>query len=130
MPDRGEHAHIETTFGDQDLRGFGLNPGDGAQQFDDLGVGFEHELDPLGQVLQLQVERVDVRERLRDHDPVMLDRETALKRFSKLRNLRAHLALGELSELLWVGHSAEERFEQRPSLAGVNPGPKILTHHG
>ncbi len=35
--------------------------------------GARHELDPLGQVLQRGVERVDVREQLRDHDPVMLD---------------------------------------------------------
>ena len=35
----------------------------------------EHELDPLAQVLQRGVERVDMREQLRDHHPVMLDRK-------------------------------------------------------
>ena len=73
MPDRREHGHVETAFGDQDLRGVRLDAGDRAEQLDDLGVRGEHELDPLAQVLQRGVERVDVREQLRDHDPVMLD---------------------------------------------------------
>ena len=79
MPDRGEHAHVEPALGDQDLRGVLLDAGDRAQQLDDLSVRCEHELDPLGEVLQRGVERVDVREQLRDHDPVMLDLEPALE---------------------------------------------------
>ncbi len=115
MPDGWEHAHIKTAFGDQDLRGVGLDPGDRAQQLDDLDVRFEHELDSLGQILQRYVEGVDVREQLRDHDPVMLDREAALERLAELRDLRAHLSLGQFSELFWVGDSGEERFEHRAS---------------
>ena len=114
MPDGREHAHVETALGDQDLRGVGLDAGDRAQQLDDLGVRGEHELDPLAQVLQRGVERVDVREQLRDHDPVMLDREAALERLAELRDLRAHLALGELSELLGIGDAGQQRFEHRP----------------
>ena len=77
------------------------------------GVWREHVLDPLGQVLQRGVERVDVREQLRDHDPVMLDREAALERVVELRDLRAHLALGQLGELLGIGDARQERFEHR-----------------
>jgi hypothetical protein len=51
-----------------------LDAGDRGEQLDDLGVRRKHELDPLAEVLQRRVERVDVREQLRDHDPVMLDR--------------------------------------------------------
>jgi len=56
-----------------------------------------------------------VREQLRDHDPVMLDREAALERVFELRDLGAHLSLGELSELFWVRNSGEERFKHRAS---------------
>ena len=59
-----------------------LDAGDGAQQFDDLGVWGEDELDPLAQVLQRDIECVDVREQLGDHDPVVLDLEAALERFA------------------------------------------------
>ena len=78
VPDRWEHGHVQAALGDQDLRGVRLDAGDRAQQLDDLGVRGEHELDPLAQVLQRRVERVDVREQLRDHDPVVLDLEAAL----------------------------------------------------
>ena len=50
---------------------------------------------------------------LRDHDPVVLDREAALQRFAQLRDLGAHLALGELGELLGVVHTGQQRFEHR-----------------
>jgi len=49
--------------------------GDGAQQLDDPGVWGERQLDPFGEVLDRGVELVDVREQLRDHDPVMLELE-------------------------------------------------------
>ena len=62
MPDGWEQRHVQAAFGDQDLGGVRLDAGDGAQQFDDLGVGGEDELDPLAQVLQRDIERVDVRE--------------------------------------------------------------------
>ena len=39
--------------------------------------GASTQLDLLGQVLQFGIERVDVREQLRDHHAVMLDREAA-----------------------------------------------------
>ena len=39
---------------------------------------------PVAQVLQRGVERADVREQLRDHDSVMLDREAALERVFEL----------------------------------------------
>ena len=119
MPRGWEHGHVEAAFGDQDLCGLGLDARDRAQQLDDVGVWGEHMLDPLGQVLQRRVERVDVREQLRDHDPVMLDREPALKRVFELRDLGSHLALGELGELLGVGDPGEERFEHRASGLGV-----------
>ena len=73
-----ELAHIETAFGDQYLGGVRLDAGDRAQQLDDLGVRGQDVLDPLAQVLQRGVERVDVREQLGDHDPVVLDLEAAL----------------------------------------------------
>ncbi len=82
MPDGREHGHVEPAFGDQDLGGVCLNAGDRAQQLDDVGVRSEHELDPLGEVLQCGVERVDVREQLGDHDPVVLDREAARERLA------------------------------------------------
>jgi len=91
VPDGREHAHVEPALGDDDLRGVRLDAGDRAQQLDDVGMRGEHELDPLGQVLQLGIERVDVRQQLRDHHAVMLDREAALQRLAELRDLGAHL---------------------------------------
>jgi hypothetical protein len=105
VPDRREYRHIESALGDQHLRGVRLDAGDRAQQLDDLGVRFEDELDPFGEVLQRGVERVDVREQLRDHDPVVLDREAAGERLFELRDLEAHPGLGELGELLGIGDS-------------------------
>ena len=106
MPDRRERRHVEAAFRDQDLRGVRLNAGDRAQQLDRLGVRGEHELDPFGQVLDRGVERVDVREQLRDHDPVVLDLEATGERLAELRDLQAHPGLGELGELLRVGDTA------------------------
>ena len=100
MRDGREHGHVESALGDQDLRGLGLDAGDRAQQLDGLGVRGERELDPLGQVLQRLVERVDVREQLSDHDPVMLDLKAALERFAQLRGSSRASSLGELGELL------------------------------
>jgi hypothetical protein len=79
-----------------------------------VSVGREDQFDPRGQVLLRLVERVDVREQLRDHDPVMLDREAALERFAELRDLGAHLAVGELGELLGVADTGQQRVEHRP----------------
>src|SRR5947209_9574715 len=90
MPNGREHAHVEATLGDQDLSGMRLDAGDRAQRFDDLDVRGEYELDPLIEVLDRDVERVDVREQLGDHDPVVLDREAALERLAQLRDLLAH----------------------------------------
>jgi hypothetical protein len=56
VPGGWEHGHVETALGDQDLRGVCLDAGDCAQQLDDLGVWGEHDLDPLGEVLQRGVE--------------------------------------------------------------------------
>ena len=69
MPDRREHADIETAFGDQDLRCLRLDTRDGGEQLDDLSVRREHELDPLAQAQQRRVERVDVREKSRPMIP-------------------------------------------------------------
>jgi hypothetical protein len=55
-----------------------------------------------------------VRQQVRDHDAVMLDREAALEPFAELRDLRAHLALGELGELIRIADPGEQRFEHRP----------------
>ena len=52
MPDGREHGHVESAFGDQDLRGVDLDAGDRAQQLDDLRVWGEHELDPVAEVLE------------------------------------------------------------------------------
>ena len=82
MSDRREHGHIETALGDQYLGGVDLDAGDRAQQLDNSLVRGEHELDPLAEVLERGVESVDVREQLRNHDAVMLDREAALERFA------------------------------------------------
>ena len=90
MPDCWEQGHVESALGDQDLRGLGLEARDRAQQLNDLGVRGEQKLDPLCQVLECGVERVDVREQLGDHDPVVLDLEAALESFSQLRDLRPH----------------------------------------
>ena len=114
MPGGREQAHIEPAFGDEDLRGVGLDTGDRAQQLDDMGVRGEDVFDPLGEILQRGVERVDVREQLGDHDPVVLDLEAALERLAQLRDLGAHLAFGELGELLGIGHAGQQRFEHRP----------------
>jgi hypothetical protein len=47
------------------------------------GCGWsEDQFDSFGQVLLCLVERVDVREQLGDHDPVVLDREATLERFA------------------------------------------------
>jgi hypothetical protein len=100
VPDSWEHGHVQAALGDQDLRGVCLDAGDRAQQLDDLGVWGEHDLDPLSEVLQRGVERVDVREQLGDHHPVVLDLKAALERFAQLRDLQAHPRLGELGELL------------------------------
>ena len=90
VPDRWEQAHVESALGDQNLGGLGLDAGDRAQQLNYLGVRGQHKFDPLCHVLECGVERVDVREQLRDHDPVVLDLEAALESFAQLRDLRAH----------------------------------------
>jgi hypothetical protein len=59
--------------------------------------------DPLGQVLELGVECVDMGQQLSDHDAVVLDREAARERLGELRDLGAHLPFGEFGELLGVG---------------------------
>ena len=111
VPHGREHGHIEPAFGDQDLRGVRLDAWDRGEQLDDVTVRGEHEFDPLGQVLQFGVERVDVREQLRDHHAVVLDREAALKCFAELRDLGAHPSLGEFGELIGIGHAGQQRFE-------------------
>ena len=102
VADRWEHGHVKAALGDQDLRGLRLDAGNRGEQLDDVRVRGEHELDPRGEVLQRHVERVDVRQQLRDHHPVVLDREAALERFAELWDLRAHLALRELGELIGI----------------------------
>ena len=82
VPDGREPCHVQAAFGDQDLGGVSLDPGDRAQQLDHVRVRGEREFDPLAEVLDRGVERVDVREQLRDHDPVMLDLEAARERFA------------------------------------------------
>jgi hypothetical protein len=79
----------------------------------------ESEFDSLGEVPKRRVERVDVRQQLRNHDAVMLDREAALQRFAELRGLGAHLALGELGELIGIADPGEQRFEHRAGGLGV-----------
>src|SRR5436309_3277397 len=88
--ERWGRRSCQAALGDQNLRGVRLDPGNRAQQLDDLRVWGEHELDPLGEVLQRRVERVDVREQLRDHDPVMLDLKPALESLAELRDLQTH----------------------------------------
>jgi hypothetical protein len=94
---------IQAALGDQYLRGVLLDAGDRAQQLDDVSVRGKHEFDPLAQVLQRSVQRVDVREQLGDHNPVVLDLKATPERLAQLRDLRPHLAFGELSELLGIG---------------------------
>ena len=60
MSDRRKARHVEAALGDQDLRGVRLHAGDRAQQLDHVLVGCERELDPLVEVLDRAVERVDV----------------------------------------------------------------------
>jgi hypothetical protein len=119
VPGGWEHGHVQAAFGDQDLRGVCLDAGDGAEQLDGVGVRGERQLDPLAEVLQRGVEGVDVREELRDHDPVMLDREAALERFAQLRDLVGHPGLGERGELLGIADATQERLEHRPRGLGV-----------
>ena len=103
LADGREHGHVQAAFSDQYLCGLGLDAWDRGQQLDDVGVWGEHELDPFAEVLQFGIERVDMRQQLSDHDAVVLDREAALKCFAQLRDLGAHLAFGELGELLGFG---------------------------
>jgi hypothetical protein len=114
VPDGREQGHVESALGDQDLRGVCLDAGDRAQQLDDLGMLDERELDALGEALERGVERVDVREQLGDHHPVVLELEAALERLAQLRDLQAHPGLGELGELLGIADARQERFEHRP----------------
>jgi hypothetical protein len=60
--DGREPGHVEAAFGDQDLGGVGLNAGDRAQQLDHMLVRGEYRGDPLAEVLDRGVERVDVRQ--------------------------------------------------------------------
>ena len=57
--------------------------------------------DPVAEVGDRGVERVDVREQLRDHHAVVLDLEAAGERLAQLRDLLAHPGLGQLGELIW-----------------------------
>ena len=63
MPDGREQRHVEPAFGDQDLGGVGLDTGDRAQQLDHTLVRGEYRGDPLAEVLDRGVERVDAREK-------------------------------------------------------------------
>ena len=105
MRDAREAPHLEAAFGDQNLRGVGLDARDSAEQLDHMLVRGEHQLDPLVEIVDRGVERVDVREQLGDHDPVMLDLEAAGERLAQLRDLRSHPGLRELGQPLGVGHS-------------------------
>ena len=63
---------------------------DRAQQLDQLPVRSQDGGDPIAEVGDRGVERVDVREQLRDHHTVVLDLEAAGERLAQLRNLLAH----------------------------------------
>jgi hypothetical protein len=56
----------------------------------------EHRLDLLVQVDDRGVERVDVREQLRDQDPVVLDLEPAARSGGRSRTLRVRSRRGSL----------------------------------
>jgi hypothetical protein len=73
----------------------------------------EHKLDPLVEVLDRCVERVDVREQLRDHHPVMLDREPTGQRLAQLRDFQAHPGLRQLRTVI--------KFAQGKSLTQQPP---------
>ena len=90
-------------------------PGNRAQQLDQLRVRREHRLDPLVEVLDRGVERVDVRQQLGDHDAVVLDLEAAGERLTQLRDLGPHPGLRQLGELVGIGDPDQQRFKHRPS---------------
>jgi len=82
----GSKGHVKAALGDQNLRCVGLHAGDRAQQLDHVLVRGENELDPFAEVLDGGIERVDVREQLRDHHRLVLDLEAAGERLRQLRD--------------------------------------------
>ena len=101
MPDGGEHGHVEAALGDQDLRGVDAERRGSctAARSGRRGCGRRTPIRSL-EVRDRGVERVDVREQLRDHDAVVLDLEAARERLAQLRDLLPHPGLGELGELI------------------------------
>ena len=97
----------------------------GAQRVDDPGVQRRDGV----------IKDIDVGQQLGDERAVMIDLEAVGERFAQLRDLRTHPSLGQLGQVVRIGHPGEQRFQHRPRRLRVGlPGdagqldPGVLHH--
>jgi hypothetical protein len=110
----GEHAHVDADLGDHADRALARHPRDRFQAFDDRFIVGHQRGDLLVEFGHLVIQEIDMGQDLTNEQPVMGDSETAAQGVGEGGDLRAHPALGQISQYHGVGFAGQHRLEHRP----------------
>ena len=114
MTGAGEPGHVGAGLGDDHVGDAGRDAWDRDDQVPGTTKGFDHHLDPPGELVDRPGVAVDQVEMTPGQEPVVLA-EAASQRLGQLGDLRTQTPLGQIRQRGRVAFPSDQRFEHGPA---------------